>query len=161
MASFFVDLWKSVFTPGPTPSIVVATNVSFAALQVVLISLLVATHSVHFAVLSFLCASLWWAINWFIRELEEATAKEEEANKLRQIRKAREDDAALEDSGTETEGAAYQQTGRSKEVDQAGFLSPDSQEGELRKRVSQGDASSGGEMSTDGEWDKVEEAGEL
>ena len=160
MASFFKDLFESIFTPGPTQSIVVATNVSFAALQLVLLVLLVTTHSVHFAVLSFLCASLWWAINWFVSELQEAEAKEKEANRLRQLRKTHEDDAAIVDSGSDTEDAADTQEGRNKDVDAKGFLSPGSQEGELRKRMSLGEASSG-DMSTDSEWDKVEEAEDI
>lgn len=69
-----IDLWESIFTPGPTPTILIATNVSFGALQIVLLALLLATSSVHFAVLSVLCAGLWWAINWFARELAIAQA---------------------------------------------------------------------------------------
>jgi hypothetical protein len=87
MSSFIVDLWESIFTPGPTPSILKATNASFAALQVVLLSLLYATYSVHFVVLSALCAALWWSINWFAAELklaqQRAAAEEDEASKKR------------------------------------------------------------------------------
>lgn len=76
MSSFVMDLWESIFTPGPTPTILIATNVSFGALQVVLFALLLATSSVHFAALSVLCAGLWWAINWFARELAMAQARD-------------------------------------------------------------------------------------
>lgn len=65
-------MWDSVFTAGPTPPLLLATNASFAALQAVLFALLLATYSVHFVVLSILCGALWWAINWFVAELRAA-----------------------------------------------------------------------------------------
>ncbi|KAF2481935.1 ER protein Pkr1-domain-containing protein, partial [Neohortaea acidophila] len=74
---FFTDLWTSVFTPGPTPTLLIATNATFAALQLVLLALLVATYSVHFVILSFLCAGLWWSINWFAAEVLRAQAEGE------------------------------------------------------------------------------------
>jgi hypothetical protein len=69
MATFFTDLMTSIFTPGPTSSLLLATNVSFAALQVTFLGLLIATFSIHFVVLSVLSGSLWWGINWFVAEL--------------------------------------------------------------------------------------------
>ncbi|EON68896.1 hypothetical protein W97_08154 [Coniosporium apollinis CBS 100218] len=89
MASFIEDLWTSVFTPGPTPTLLIATNAAFAALQAVLFALLIATYSIHFAILSFLTAGLWWAINWFAAELRAAQAKEEEAKRIRESEKER------------------------------------------------------------------------
>jgi hypothetical protein len=86
MATFFENLWNSVFTPGTTPTLLIATNVTFAALQLVLGALLVGTRSIHFAVLSALCAGLWWAINWFAIELKKAEKAEEEAKRLRKRR---------------------------------------------------------------------------
>ncbi len=65
MAGFVEQLWESIFTPGPTPSLLLATNVTFASLQLVLLALLIATYSVHFVVLSLISGGLWWAINWF------------------------------------------------------------------------------------------------
>ncbi|KAI1906507.1 SMK killer toxin resistance protein [Ophidiomyces ophidiicola] len=76
MASFLTDLWSSIFTPGTTPTLLLATNATFAALQVLLLALLYATHSIHFIVLSGLCAALWWSINWFAAELEAVKKKE-------------------------------------------------------------------------------------
>lgn len=87
MADFLSDLWTSVFTPGPTPTLLVATNATFAALQLLLLVLLVATYSIHFFALSFLTAGLWWAINWFARELVAAREKEEEAKRIRGARR--------------------------------------------------------------------------
>ena len=91
-------------------------------------------------------------------ELKAATAKEKEAARLRGLRKTRESDAEEVDSGDETEGA--EEKGRSKEVESKGFLSAGDREGELRKRRSVGEASSG-DLSTDGEWDKVEDEGDI
>lgn len=75
MAAFIEELWNSIFTPGTTPTLLVATNASFAALQLLLLILLLATHSIHFVVLTILCAGLWFAINWFVRELQIEKAK--------------------------------------------------------------------------------------
>lgn len=151
MADFFTSLMSSIFTPGPTPTLLIATNASFAGLQLVLIALLLATYSVHFVILSVLCAGLWWAINWFARELHAASEKEEEAKKLREVRM--DEDEKDEGSGTETEGG--EEAGRSLEGSRIeGVFSVSDKEGELRKRRSMGSASEG--LSTDSEWDKVE-----
>ena len=159
MANFLSDLVNSIFTPGPTPSIIIATNASFAALQLVLLVLLILTYSVHFMVLSFLCAGLWWAINWFVSELEAANQKEKEAKQIREARKGR-DDTGAEDSGTETEGGGNQGEGPPPATKSERLLRPDDTQGALRKRRSLGEASSG-DLSTDSEWDKVEEAGDM
>ena len=158
MATFLADLMSSIFTPGPTPTLIVATNVSFAGLQLVLFALLILTYSVHFVVLSFLSAGLWWAINWFVRELQAANEKEKEAKQLREMGKGREEKE--DDSGTETEGGASENLsqslspGRTREQ----TLEVNNQERELRKRRSMGSASEG--LSTDSEWDKVEAEGD-
>ena len=158
MAQFLTDLLSSIFTPGPTPSLLTATNASFAALQTVLLALLIATYSVHFVVLSFLSAFLWYAINWFVQELQAATAKEEEAKKLRETRRAHESDAREEDSGDETEGVEERdgdsKMGRSGEVDLTGPSVRGDDQRSLRKRRNSGEHSHG-ELSTDSEWDKV------
>ena len=163
MATFLANLFESVFTPGPTPTLIVATNVSFAALQLCLLVLLILTYSVHFAILSFLSAGLWWAINWFVTELQAANQKEKEAKHLRDIRKER-DDKHVEDSGTETEAAeAIDEEAELKRRVEGGLrperrLRPESAEGVLRRRTSSGEAS--GDLSTDSEWDKVEDEGD-
>ncbi|KAI6904525.1 hypothetical protein KC318_g4042 [Hortaea werneckii] len=87
MASFVENLWSAVFTPGPTPTLLVATNVTFAALQFLLLALLIATYSIHFVILSVLCGGLWWSVNWFASELQAAQLKEEEAERLRKQKK--------------------------------------------------------------------------
>lgn len=152
MATFITDLMNSIFVPGPTPSIIVATNASFAALQLVLLCLLVATYSVHFLILSGLCGGLWWSINWFVAELRQERRKEEE-------RKAKEqsDILAGDDSDTEQE-----------EVIKVGTTESGSKEVELIRQVGElkdrglgrmdgAMSSSGTEHSTEDEWEKVSE----
>lgn len=109
MATFLTNLWESVFTPGPTPTLLIATNASFAALQLLFLTLLIATRSIHFVILSILCAALWWAINWFSAEIAAAQRAEEEAKKIREARRGeREKDGKKEedpmDTGDDTEG---------------------------------------------------------
>lgn len=109
IANFAENLWLSVFTPGPTPTLLIATNASFAALQLLFFILLVATYSIHFVILSTLCGGLWWAINWFAAEIREAQAKEEEAKRIREAKRDKEKDRAdtrdgdAMDSGDDTE----------------------------------------------------------
>ncbi|KAL8963439.1 MAG: hypothetical protein Q9193_000292 [Seirophora villosa] len=157
MANFLTDLFTSIFTPGPTQSLLVATNVSFAALQVVLLILLVLTYSVHFIVLSVLCAGLWWSINWFAAELEIARQKEKEEESKRLDDAQRQHLLSSDDgSGTETEGG--DDRAQAENLRPVAHTAPplENAEARLRKRRSLG--SSTGDLSTDSEWDKVEEA---
>nr|POE51719.1 v-type atpase assembly factor pkr1 [Quercus suber] len=110
MADFLGNLWESVFTPGTTPTLIIATNATFAALQLLLGALLIATYSIHFVILSILCGGLWYSINWFASELEAARAKEEEASRLRKKSKRDSDwktkgevDDSADDEGGNTE----------------------------------------------------------
>ncbi|POR39449.1 V-type ATPase assembly factor PKR1 [Tolypocladium paradoxum] len=152
MASFMTDLWESIFTPGPTPTVVKATNASFAALQLCLLLLLLATHSVHFAILSVLCAGLWWAINWFAAEL--AVAQGQQRREQDELdRKTKEGEAvaaaaaaADDSSDTEVEGSA------------AATAPKDAVPGELRQRAARVHVSPAGtqsSVSTEDEWEKV------
>ena len=102
MADFVQNLWQSVFVPGPTPTLLVATNAAFAALQVLLLTLALATYSVHFIILSCLSAGLWWSINWFSRELRLAQLKEEEERKeKKRLRGRRRGGKGLSGNGVE------------------------------------------------------------
>lgn len=111
MGDFLTNLWESVLTPGATPTLLIATNAAFAALQMLLLALLVATYSIHFAILSVLCGGLWYSINWFAAELQAAQAKEEEAERLRKKPKSRGSDwkskgevgDSADDEGEDTE----------------------------------------------------------
>ena len=162
MANFLVDLWESIFTPGPTPTLLIATNASFGALQLLLLILLIATSSIHFVVLSGLCAGLWYGINWFAREIQIAK-EEDEAKKAAGASKKSDDlpgSPSQEDvSDTETE---IQDDNPSMPPPppppyRASSLKPVPAD-TLRKRQSMGDSS--GYVSTDSEWDKVSDAEE-
>ena len=186
MGDFMSNLWTSVFTPGATPTLLVATNVTFAALQLLLVALLVATHSVHFLILSTLCGGLWYSINWFAAELRVVQAKEQEAEKLRQRKHAgwrsrgEVEDSAADDEGEETE---VDERGLAGSMDEAGLASisrgattgnrttaggiargatqasgvdPAVGAAETRRRGLE-DSDRSGEVSTDSEWEKVEQ----
>lgn len=181
MGSFLEDLWLSVFTPGPTPTLLVAANVTFAALQIVLFALLLATYSIHFIVLSVLSAALWTSINWFAGELQRAQA-EEDARKEKEDKKAHADGkprriAPSEGKGgpdssasdTETESAVEENNKTKKKEKEEGtaaaaaataaasaFLQPPETPAGSRKRGSVS-AESSGYGSTDSEWEKVDE----
>ncbi|KAK5078463.1 SMK killer toxin resistance protein [Lithohypha guttulata] len=158
MATFFEELWNSVFTPGTTPTLLVATNASFGALQFLLLILLLATYSVHFLVLSVLSASLWYAINWFARELQIEQAKSATKEEQRGNREKSTDPG----SDTETEMPVPEMTAKSTTATQhstSSHLQPDPalESDNLRRRRSLGDHSSSGYVSTDSEWEKVSE----
>ncbi|KAK4240686.1 hypothetical protein C8A03DRAFT_41798 [Achaetomium macrosporum] len=169
MAPFFQGLWESIFTPGPTPTLLVATNATFAALQVILAALVFATYSLHFVVLSVLSASLWAAINWFARELKEHQLQEEE--KARRALAARPPSAtSADDSETEVEATKSTASLRkgppgpasvARAVAASSEVEPAETQGELKLRVveevqspSQGHKSG---VSTEDEWEKVSE----
>lgn len=108
MADFLTNLWESVFTPGTTPTLLIATNVTFASLQALLLGLLIATSSIHFAILSVLCGGLWYSINWFAKELQAAQRAEDEAERLRKRKTAaagqeKADVGDADDEGEDTE----------------------------------------------------------
>ncbi|KAL7820080.1 ER protein Pkr1 domain-containing protein [Trichoderma gracile] len=173
MASFFVELWEGIFTPGPTPTILKATNITFAALQLVLGALLLATHSVHFVVLSVLCGGLWWSVNWFARELRvaQAAAQEEEQQKKKLGVPTSLSGAAAAAAGadagdvsgssdTEVEGRVprRRRSARNKKSGGAGAVKADvepvEKKGELKQRSLADSVSS---VSTEDEWERVSE----
>lgn len=166
MASFFSDLWESIFTPGPTPTLLIATNVTFGALQIVLAALLYATYSVHFIVLSVLCGGLWGAINWFAQELQ--VHQEQEEEKARRALAAKPPVVSSEDSETEVEGAAASTASLGKreppapKVVVATSLETDveASQGELKHRLQADEGPSQGlksSVSTEDEWERVSE----
>lgn len=167
MASFVQDLWESIFTAGPTPTLLIATNVTFGALQLVLAALLFATYSIHFVILSGLCGGLWVGINWFARELQAHQLQEEE--KARRAQTAAPVPATSDESETEVEGAASTPSLRRSArtaaksaavaVAVSNEVEPMEEQGELKHRApvelsSQGTKSS---VSTEDEWEKVSE----
>lgn len=175
MASFLEELWNSIFTPGPTPTLLVATNAAFAALQFLLLILLIATYSLHFLVLSILCGGLWYSINWFATEI----AKEQEAQKAREKKDSKEKSPEPENaSDTETEAPPSDTPGHFDSATTTSAATVPSQRQErpkqtpaahlepklgesveaLRRRRSLGESS--GYVSTDSEWEKVSEGEE-
>ncbi|KAK5451492.1 SMK killer toxin resistance protein [Exophiala xenobiotica] len=174
MASFLEELWNSIFTPGPTPTLLVATNAAFAALQLLLLILLLATYSIHFLVLSVLCTGLWYSINWFATEL----AKAQQADTDRTQEKRSKSPETENASDTETEGpspaapseppsakttsAQAVQGQRHERPSQTSptLLDPKATDNTeaVRRRRSLGDSS--GDISTDSEWEKVSEGEE-
>ncbi|KAI0514773.1 ER protein Pkr1-domain-containing protein [Xylaria bambusicola] len=150
MAGFVEQLWESIFTPGPTPTLLLATNVTFASLQLVLLALLIATYSVHFVALSLISGGLWWAINWFAAELNAAKAHEE-AEKTRVEQRSTQQGS--DDSETEVEtivSDSNPKTG-SKAVE------PAAQTGDLKHRSAEHSFESKSAASTEDEWEKVSE----
>lgn len=160
MSKFVEELWDSIFTPGTTPTLLLATNATFAALQLVLGALLLATHSIHFVILSCLSAGLWYAINWFARELQ-ANHDAELKEQARAARKTA-DKAELHTSdseGTEVESFLTRAKTKgqasvaiSKEVD---LQEPSA--GELKERGFSASQDSKSSVSTEDEWEKVPE----
>ena len=156
MASFFQDLWESIFTPGPTPTLLIATNVTFGCLQLLLFILLIATYSIHFVILSALCGCLWWGINWFAAELQTVKRQEEEDKKAK-----KEDPPTGEDSETEVESTSPPTKLKTRK-NPGSDVEPVEPIGEVRARAaaaanpssSQGTQSS---ASTEDEWEKVSE----
>jgi hypothetical protein len=152
MAGFMQELWESIFSPGPTPTLLKATNGTFACLQILLLILLVVTYNIHFVILSVLSGGLWWAINWFAAELKIHQEREERETRAQQTHDAQ---GGTEDSETEVETTTAVGS-RTKEVSGSSEVEPVEQIGELKHRVEStpGTQSS---ASTEDEWEKVSE----
>ncbi|KAJ5489466.1 hypothetical protein N7539_004356 [Penicillium diatomitis] len=168
MASFMEELWSSIFVPGPTRTLLIATNASFAALQLLLFILGLATYSIHFVVLSLLSAGLWYSINWFAREVRLAQAAQE-AEKAKQEEReaaaaARKTDIRPVDSGdseTETETLVKSTASAASPAVMTGSEAVSSGlqplQRDTKKRLNTGGDSSG-YGSTDSEWEKVDDS---
>jgi len=165
MADFLSNLWSSVFTPGTTPTLLIATNVTFGTLQLLLFGLLIATSSIHFGVLSVLCAGLWWSINWFATELKAAQAKEDEAEKLRKRKKSESDwksrgevNDSADDEGEDTE---VEEAGRTEGMEEStgGLFSKAPDEGSrVKQEIRDAMDSSGDSAQDSGRATGVEQA---
>ncbi|KAK6443599.1 SMK killer toxin resistance protein [Oleoguttula sp. CCFEE 5521] len=176
MATFLTDLWESVFTPGPTSTLLVATNVSFGSLQLLLLGLLLATYSIHFIILSVLCGGLWWSINWFASEVSAVRREEEEKERLAKLdgkRGVGGEGSEGDDEGetTEVEDEVSRSIGdlrtggttvsAAEEVRSSGLEVPTVAAARQRMPTRSGSGSGNGdgvrsEMSTDSEWEKVD-----
>nr|OQO31722.1 hypothetical protein B0A51_01070 [Rachicladosporium sp. CCFEE 5018] len=180
MATFLTDLWESVFTPGPTSTLLVATNVSFGSLQLLLLGLLLATYSIHFIILSVLCGGLWWSINWFASEVSAVRAEEEEKERQAKVDGKRgvgeeggTDGEEGDDEGESTEvedevvrsvgdlRVGGETVGGVKEVRSSGLEVPMAADARQRMPTRSGSGNGNGdgarsEISTDSEWEKVD-----
>ncbi|KAM0717050.1 hypothetical protein Q7P37_006902 [Cladosporium fusiforme] len=146
MTTFLSNLWTSVFTAGPTPTLLLATNLTFGSLQLVLLLLLLGTRSLHFLALSIISGGLWWAINWFAGEVAAVRAEEEEKKKEEEKeRMRREVQEGEEDEGERTEVEVVS----AREGREGGSS-------RRRKVGEEGGVDLSGEVSTDSEWEKVE-----
>jgi len=96
MSRFIAEIYESVFQPGTNRSVVLATHMSFAALQATFVALLLATRSWHFVFLNAICGGLWAAVAWLINEVAKADLVEAEAQRLRELRKASEAGESVE-----------------------------------------------------------------
>ena len=194
MANFMEELWSSIFTPGATPTLLVATNVTFGALLALLIALLVATRSVHFLVLTVLSSGLWWAINWFAREVRlaqesEGNTKNEKSGAPSTVDRSNHDISGdAMDTGDDTETEVDEDRRRREQTPQVKVsgLAPSTSstenralssgtersstfnssastelepqtESQIKKRQRQSMAESTGSLSTDSEWEKVDD----
>ncbi|GAP86068.1 putative pkr1-domain-containing protein [Rosellinia necatrix] len=150
MAGFIEQVWESIFIPGTTPSLLLATNITFASLQFVLFVLLLATYSVHFVALSLLSGGLWWAINWFASELNAAKAREEAEKAQPEKKHGRQ---GTDDSETEVETIIPSRKPETKSKDMESV----EQIGELKPRVTVHLPEAKSTVSTEDEWEKVSE----
>mgnify|MGYP002477022081 CR=1 FL=1 len=80
MGNFVVDLWDSIFQPGTTPTLILATHLSFIALFSVLGWLIYVTkaQNIHFIMLLLIAIALWVTIIWFTSELQSVKLKSNE-----------------------------------------------------------------------------------
>jgi hypothetical protein len=171
MADFLPNLWESVFVSGPTPTLLLATNATFALLQVVLVLLLAATYSIHFAILSVICGGLWWSINWFAAEV--AAVRAEEEAKAKREKEQEERDAKVGGVGggesADDEGESTEvEEGNGLEASRASLSLSGFEEGIVSSgREEEGAAAAGAARQrnvktpdlsgTDSEWEKVED----
>jgi hypothetical protein len=181
MATFLSSLWDSVFTPGTTPTLLLATNGTFALLQTLLFALLIATYSLHFVVLSVLCAGLWVGINWFAKEVqlarEEQTEKEKKERAGGTSKGAGNTDGGEADDEGEDEG---QETETEVEVRKSAFGGNGGEDakGQMsaatgvekqanagieiarQRRLEDGSSERSGDVSTDSEWERISQEGD-
>ncbi|EPY54126.1 V-ATPase assembly factor Pkr1 [Schizosaccharomyces cryophilus OY26] len=69
MASYFQELWQSIFTPGVTPVLAKSAHIACAALAVLFLALYISTKSIHCIILLVLTLCLWLSLIWFLVEL--------------------------------------------------------------------------------------------
>jgi hypothetical protein len=75
MASIATSLWDSIFTPGPTPILIKAMNLSFFALFALLIPLIFVTKNIHVFFLTILAIGLWIGMQWCSRKISQSNSR--------------------------------------------------------------------------------------
>ncbi|CDR41284.1 CYFA0S07e00276g1_1 [Cyberlindnera fabianii] len=80
MISFLTELWESIFTPGTTPTLVLATHATFALLVVTLTVFAFLTKSIHIINLLVLSLVLWGILTWFINEINTLNSEKQSEN---------------------------------------------------------------------------------
>ncbi|KAK6544301.1 SMK killer toxin resistance protein [Orbilia ellipsospora] len=133
--SYPSDLFRAIFTPGAPPALLLATNVSFACLQLTLLVLLFATGSFHFFFLSIMCAGVWGGINWFVREVEALRRIEGQADEIRRVQTELEKNGEMVRQGSDDDDEVEEAGGKSTAVE---FASAEEQV-ERRKFVDEED----------------------
>ncbi|KAF3922105.1 hypothetical protein ABW20_dc0110030 [Dactylellina cionopaga] len=107
--SYPSDLFRAIFTPGAPPALLIATNVSFACLQLTLLGMLFITGSYHFFFLSIMCVGVWGGINWFVREVEALKRVEDQVEGIRRVQEELEKDDEM--MRQDHDGDDYQEEG--------------------------------------------------
>lgn len=100
MASFFSELWESVFQPGTNPALIKATHGSFVLLILSLLSLIYITRSIHFVNLLVIACILYGIVVWFIGELQQAKLNQQLEDEQKKKENENED-AAVENKADE------------------------------------------------------------
>lgn len=156
MPSFFEELWQSVFTPGPTPVLMIATNVTFAATLPFLIYMAISNANIHYGFMSLIAGGLWISINWFVKELKVAEAQMEKEKERKEDKENEEPDSRdglVKVNEPATSPAPIPPVGPVTSVAASSIVQPAEQHGELKARVVPSSARS--VTSTEDEWEKV------
>ncbi|KAF3910017.1 hypothetical protein AA313_de0204471 [Arthrobotrys entomopaga] len=115
--SYPSDLFRAIFTPGAPPALLLATNVSFACLQLTLLVMLFATGSFHFFFLSIMCGGVWGGINWFVREVEALRRIEGQADEIRRVQAELEKKGEVLRQGSDDDDEVEEDGGKSTAVE--------------------------------------------
>lgn len=78
MASFVLELWELIFTPGTNGALLVATHALFVLLLTLLAALTWYLGLIHFLNLLVIASVLYGLVIWFIGELRQAKLKTNE-----------------------------------------------------------------------------------
>jgi hypothetical protein len=134
----------------------------------VLLLLLAATYSIHFAILSVICGGLWWSINWFAAEVAAVRAEEEAKAKREKEQEERDGKVGGGGESADDEGESTEvEEGNGLEASRASLSLSGFEEGIVSSgREEEGAAATAARQrnvktpdlsGTDSEWEKVED----